>query len=198
LAVVVTSGIVQVDIAGKSHILTAGQDRLFRPEREADKGIRETLAMFESIENGMVTVRKGGDRPKQLTFPLAADARVTVDGKSATLTQLTKGTAVYLQQFPGDDEVIGVLAQGPTVTGVLASLDQTKRTLTLALPRGKEASTKNESFTWPVDVRVVIHGEPKQTTDLLVGMQLVLKLSVDRSQILEIVSLRMKEKDRRP
>lgn len=198
MAVVVISGIVQVDVAGKSHILTAGQDRLFRPEREAGKGMRETLAIFESANDGSITVRQGGDRPKSLTFPLATDARITIDGKPADVTQLARGANVYLQRFPGEEEVFGVRGEGASVVGVLASIDAVNRKLTMSLPRGKEAPPREKSYTWSPDVQVVVHGESRQVTDLTPGVQLILKLSVDGRRVVEIVALRRAEKERRP
>jgi hypothetical protein len=198
LAVIVNAGIVQVDLGGKSHFLTAGQDRLFRPEREAGKGIREMLAVFESQQQRTITVRYGGDRPKLVELPLAADARVTIDAKPATIAQLTKGTTVYLQRFTGDDEVIGVRATGPTVTGTLSSVDPAQRTLTLALRGGKETPAKERTFSWHDDAKILIHDEPRRPSDLLPGMQLVVRLSVDGGHAVEIVAVLRKEKDRRP
>ena len=88
--------------------------------------------------------------------------------------------------------------EGPTITGSLLAVDPVKRKLTLSLRGGKESPGKEKTFSWPADVKVVIHGEPMPVARSSICLQLALKLSVDGSHVVEIIAIRRKEKDRRP
>lgn len=197
LAVLVISGVVEVEVAGKTYTLYAGDDRQFPAGRESGKALRETLTVLESITNARIVVTQGGDRPKKTTVPLNDELRILIDGKPGRADELGKGMIVYLQRFQGDDEVIGLRVEGPTITGALKSVAPNARTLTVSLRKGKESMGQERTLALLPDTKVEIGGRRTTLGDLTVGATVIVRLSVDQKSVLQITVPRSRESERR-
>jgi len=197
LAVLVISGVVEVEVAGKTYTLYAGDDRQFPAGRESGKALRETLTVLESIEKVQIVVTQGGDRPKKTTVPLTDDVRILIDGKPGRADDLGKGMMVYLQRFQGDDEVIGLRVEGPTINGSLKSVQPKDRTFTISLRKGKGSDVPDRTLALLPDTRIEIGGRPIALAELTVGSTVIVRLSVDQKSALQITVPRSRESERR-
>jgi hypothetical protein len=195
LAVLVVSGIVEVDIGGKTHTLYAGDDRQFVAGRESAKAIREMPTLIERVESDHIVVTQGEARQKKTTVPLTAELRILIDGKPGRAQDLAAGMLVHLQRFQGDDEVIGLRAEGPTISGTLQSVDA--GSITLMLRRGRESKPQDRTVAVRPDTQVDIGGRAGRLKELPVGASIIVRLSVDQASAVQITLPRNREGERR-
>lgn len=199
LGVMATSGVVQVQIDGKIHTLVAGQDQIFVPDREARRGLRETVAILSAIQPTSVSVFHGEGRRREVVHPLAEDVAVTIDGQPATLSRLKPGMTVYLQRFADEDDVIAVRAEGPSLAGILRRFDARSRTATIEFRGGRESGRNEQTYPLAAEARILIDGRLASSDDLPVGGAVTVKLSVDRRTVVELSTPRRREgENRRP
>ncbi len=196
LAVLVISGVVEVEVAGKTYTLYAGDDRQFPAGRESGKALRETQTVLESIEEAQIVVTQGGDRPKKTTVPLTVDLRILIDGKPGRADDLAKGMMIHLQRFQGDDEVIGLRVEGPTITGTLKSIEPDGRGLTVAGRKGKERKVEERTLALRPDTTIEIGGRPSTLGELSIGAPIIVRTSADLKAALQITIPRSRPGDR--
>src|SRR5262249_27224486 len=133
LTVAVTYGVVLVEAGSESSLLSAGQNRAFaqeerkkderKDERKREEGGRTATARatVESVAEGKLTVVGRGDN---VTLDVPESAKVIIDGKQAKLSDLAKGMVVVIER--GEGGVRFIRAEGPTVGGVIKSLEKDK------------------------------------------------------------------------
>ena len=99
-----------------------------------------------------VTIRPGKGDPEQKTFSVAPNARVTIaDGKPKDKSQPTASALADLQpgshvtlKLSADRQTVGsIFAEGPTVRGIVKSVDPAAGTITLAVQEGKQSAEKS-------------------------------------------------------
>jgi RNA polymerase sigma factor (sigma-70 family) len=124
----------------------------------------------------------------QYQYKLGHDARVVIDGRHSTLTDLKEDMPVVLDFSAVGKRVIGIRATGPTVACVVKEVDSTRRTLKVRLTQ--------EHLTVPgirvaIDARIVLNGQGATLADLKPGMSIALQMSADpdSSQVLGIQTL---------
>jgi hypothetical protein len=106
-----------------------------------------------------------GDPGEEKTFALAADAEVAVDDgrgrrlsvKEARLADLAVGALVTVRLSVDKKQAQFVLAEGPTVVGVVKEVDGGKKTLTVTVrpPRGDDAG-EDRALTLALDGVVLL------------------------------------------
>jgi len=114
---------------------------------------------------------------------VAADAKVTIDGKDAKLADVAKGMTVTFTIASAKDgqpkEASEVAATGPTFAGLIRQIDAA------AITVGNEKADR--TFKLASGSKVVINGKDSKLTDLKAGDKVVVTLSADESAALSIV-----------
>lgn len=162
---------------------------------ERTKDQTEVIGVVKAVDasRNTLTLHPSKEIPEPKTFTLAADVEVLLDdgtggrlgfqkGKPADLTE---GSAVILRL--ADQKVIRVWVEGPTVQGVLKSVDARNNTITatVALKKGEPAAEM--MFTISKHAKLFIEGQdkskPSSLADLPVNAVVTLKLSADRKVV---------------
>jgi len=136
------------------------------------------------------------------THEITKDAKVTIDGKSATLSELKPQMLVNLRMSAVKTEtVLNIIAFGPTVEGVLKTVNAEKKTISIHFPITHLTS---EAVPVAKDATVLIGREPKlvgenmvfgteaKLSDLRAGMHVTLQMSADPDQSL-VVGIRVEK-----
>src|SRR5262249_40056187 len=145
LAVVVTSGLVQVEAGGERCLLSAGQSRAFGQDRkreddQQDERRREERRPALKTQRGVIL--EVGDKSITLvsrdnrdgvTIDVPETAKVFVDGKAAKFSDLAKEMFVVIEKND-KDAVVAIRAEGPTIAAVVKSA--TKEKITIKVRRG--------------------------------------------------------------
>lgn len=158
------------------------------------------------VAKGAVTVSvfpapggRGQSNTEEKTFALAADADVGIDDgrgrrysiKEGKLADLAANALVVLRLSPDQKTVHSIVAEGPTLTGIVKSLDAGSGSLTLLLGGAREAQA-GEERTLKVSGAVVLTDDGRgrrlslregKLADVPVGAAANVKLSVDQQSI---------------
>jgi hypothetical protein len=136
------------------------------------------------------------------TFAVAKNVKVFLDNgrvkdkskpaKTADLTDLPLHAVVFLK-LSADRKLVGsIRAEGPTVTGVVKTVDAAKHTITVALSAKGEPQVE-KSFAVDEDAHVSIdNGKAKNKTEshklgeLPVGASVTLRLALDQPAVISI------------
>lgn len=155
-----------------------------------------------------ITSGSGGRDPAaaatEQSFGLAQDVEVAVGGsgysgrgglfQEGTLAELLPGTAVWLTLSADKTMVEGIVAEEPTVRGVLEKAVGNTKTLTIASGDGGrrgEQSAPSSSYTLADDVEIAVDDgrgrrfsiREGQVSDLAAGAMVTLWLSLDKKQV---------------
>jgi hypothetical protein len=186
LAVAVLEGLVQVDFAGKSYLLSGGENQVFAAVGEGRRGPGEIRGIVTSVGRRQITVNTGGDRPREANYTLAPDVNVVIDEKPATVADLAAGMIVRMQRLEGESSVIGIRADGPTIGGDVKSADSQTRRITLVGRRTEEGVSPDATYAVGIDAKVIIDGKPAVLADIRPGAKVALKLSVDQKTVVQV------------
>jgi ferric-dicitrate binding protein FerR (iron transport regulator) len=179
LAVAVLSGIVQVEIRGRTYVLSGGENRVFAGGRDAPAGHASRVAgPLVAVDNAKITLAGRGE---PTDYALENNVAVTIDGKAAKLEDLKQGMFVTLEQKAPDGPVVSIKAEGPRVGGTITAVDADKKTLTLAGGRGHE-----QTYSLSAEMAVTQNGQPATMADVKPGLAVVLKLSIDKKTVVAI------------
>ncbi len=175
--------------------------------------VRGTVKSVD-VKAATITVSMGGGRgtdPVEKMYPLAKDVEVAVGSggggrlsgpagllKEGKLTDLAEGITVSLTLAADQKTVESILAEEPTIRGLLKSVDFKKNTLTLSRPtRGRgEAVDEEQTYTVATNADITLdtgrglrHSVREgQLTDLASGAIVTLRLSLDRMTVLSVVA----------
>jgi hypothetical protein len=183
MAVAVAEGSVEVAAGDSVAVLVAGQSRTFFSTLPSPEQWPTVTGNLLALDERSITLVQG-DKQTQLVHALAADAQALIDGHPAPLSELRAGWRTTLKLRP-DDPSIAVEAQqtGPTVTGVLESVDVQRGLIVLNV--GREG-TRRQTFDLPADARILINGEHRLPSDLATGVRASLHLAMDVRTVLEV------------
>src|SRR5262249_47875507 len=130
--------------------------------------------------NDSITVRdKEGDK----TFAAARDARVLIEERrEGKLADLIDGTAAQLRLSADGATVLEVRAEGPSFQGTVKAFDLDKDTITLTVGAKGGEGGEDRDFKLTKDTAVLteVNGAPLKLTDLRVGKDVALRLSIDQ------------------
>jgi len=124
------------------------------------------------------------DNIMQTAYTLAKDAGVVINGKKAKFADLRTQMLVSLQiSAVRKALVLGITAMGPTVEGIIKSVDSEKNTLSVSIPNTHLTA---QSVTVDKDAKVLIDGMLGKLLDLKAGMRVTLQMSAEPDQSLVI------------
>lgn len=151
-----------------------------------------------------ITVQEGkkekGGGAGQTTFSIAADAKVLIDDGTGdktgvqvgTLGDVKEGVFATLRLDADRKTVTRIHVEGPTVHGILKSVDSTANSVTVAVDTGgKGAAPADKTYPIAKDARIAIDdGADKskakgssKLSDIPAGAMVVLKLSGDQKAV---------------
>jgi ferric-dicitrate binding protein FerR (iron transport regulator) len=181
LAVGVRSGLVEVDLGGRTALLSAGESRVFAGDRRA----RQSRGFLVAVDPQKITVTKGRT-PAESTLAVGGEVQVFIDGRPARLADLPKGSLVYLQQPDEKAPVSVIRAEGMSAGGDVRAVDPARRTITLVGRPAGRGQQADPSYAIDPDAPVTIGGKPAQLADVQPGSKVMLKMSVDRQRVIGI------------
>jgi transcriptional antiterminator Rof (Rho-off) len=152
-----------------------------------------------------LTVRpaRGDDAGEEKTVALAKEALVLIDDgkgrrlslKEAKLADVPVGSTVMAKLSVDQRFVMLLKAEGPSVFGLLKSVDADKRTITIAIPKGRD-NPEEKTLTLAKDARVTFNGAETKLGDLKAtdnGPLIHLRLTLDQ-QTVQVVTARPPER----
>ncbi len=177
----------------------------------------EVHGVVKAVDNARntitVDVTDAGRETVEKTFAVSKTAEVAVGAglargmrgtlREAKLADLAPGATVSLLLDPDQKVVETIVAEGPTVRGVIKAVDADKKTVTLTLPaqqargRGEEAPPPEEkTYTLGPKTEIGVDDgqgrlfslEAVKLVDLPVGALAALKLSANGQQVLTLVA----------
>jgi hypothetical protein len=141
--------------------------------------------------------------PEEKTFPVAHEAEVAVDDgrgrafsiKEAKLGDLAVGSLATLRLSVDQKQALAVLVEGPTLNGLVKSVDPARNSLTLAAAPGRGGEVANEKSLDTLANVVVLLDDGKgrrfsikegKLADVPAGAAVSLKLSADQKTVASI------------
>jgi hypothetical protein len=181
LYVAVRSGRVRVERGERQYELSAGQARLFRgngmPPAEGAT-MESVVGGVDPVERTIRLRRPGDGGPRLDLYRLHDDAVIEVDGQPAGPSALLPEMNVRVRRsIYAADEIVRIEARGRDVTGTVASVDLSARTVQIA--RLREGDTIRPIFALATDAQVLIEGRSTVLAELQPGMKVTLRLSTD-------------------
>jgi ferric-dicitrate binding protein FerR (iron transport regulator) len=187
LSVIVLAGSVQVDIAGERVRLGAGDSQVFADEPRKDERRPEASGRFVNYNAGNNTlVIMGKERRTEITFAVAKDVKVTLNGAAGKLTDLNEKHMLQLSLNADRSTVVEIsgatqAADEPRRDGgnrrVIVSVDAEKRTVTL------KGERENDTYSVRDNARILVGGREAKLADLKPGTQIVVGFADDRKTV---------------
>jgi hypothetical protein len=117
---------------------------------------------------------RGEDTPEEKTLAVAADALVVLDdgrgrrlsAKEGKLADVPVGAAVQLRLSANQSAITSLRAEGPTIPGLIKSVDAAKGTITIAVPIARGEAPEEKTYPVAKDVRIVIDGNEAKLSDV--------------------------------
>jgi len=173
LAVLVSTGVVEVEVAGRSYSLTAGQGQVFADDKPA-KGEGESprkpdvtgrLLNYDA-DKGTLSIT-GKEGMGTVTFVVAPDVKLISDKKDLKLGDIGQNTILGLTL--SDDKTmilavrVGTGGEGRAVRLWLTEVDPVKKTATF---KGEGAP---QTFDLGKETRIFVDGNPAKLEDVKVN-----------------------------
>ena len=176
LHVAVASGIVEVEYGRHKFLLAGGEEDVFRDDREP-RPPRQATERFAAIDlpGGQLRTTTGNENPRESTHRMSAESAIQIDGQPAVPGDLKPRMRVRLT-FSEGGQVVAIDAFGPTISGVVRSLEETQNRIVLAGRPREDGSSSDRSF----------HMLPGLTTDVQPGDRVRLQLSADESKVIRV------------
>lgn len=171
------------------------------------------LVKSVDVKTGTITLTTGGGReaaPTEKTFSLTKNVEVCVPAggglrsggvfKEIKLTDITEGMTVSLGL--SGEQVDAIIADEPTVKGILKTVDVKKNTLTVnqgpgaGAGRGEAAPDVEKTYTITADTEIAVDDgrgrrhsiREAKLDDLAEGSIIVLRLSLDKKSVTSIMA----------
>lgn len=135
-------------------------------------------ARVEKVDGaaGTITVVTKTDKGNsEREIKLAADAKVSVDGKPAKVSDIPVGSFAQIVIPEEGKEAVGVMVNGPRLSGLIIKVEGSNVTIG---PRGEE-SKETRAFTVASDMQFFMEGKQGTVADLKPGMFVGVQLAVD-------------------
>ncbi len=175
-------------------------------QREAARP--EIRGVVKSIDAGTITVTMGGGREvaaAEKTYTLTKSVEVAVGSafrfggayREASIKDIAQGAVVSLSLTADQKSVDGILAEEPTVRGILKSVDAKKRTVTMTTgPAQREQAAEDKAFTIAADADIAIDdGRGRRFSiregkleELAEGTIITARLSLDKGRVNSILA----------
>ena len=119
---------------------------------------------------------------EEKTCTVTKDAKVEIDGKPGNLADVAVGYSVILHLTVDGKAVWSIQATGPLSGGDVKAVDAAKNTLTVTNQLGEQ------TFDVAKDINIVIDGKSGKFAHLKEGMEVGLRLSVDKKTVVSITA----------
>ncbi len=137
---------------------------------------------------------RGEDAPEEKTLAVAQDAIVLLDDgrgrrlstKEAKLADVPVGAAVQLRLSFNQTAITSLRAEGPSMGGLIKSVDAAKGTITVAVPVARGEAPEEKTFPVAKDARIVIDGNEAKLADVKPsddGSFAMLRLTLDQKTV---------------
>jgi len=147
-------------------------------------GISGTVKAVDAAKNS-ITLLIGGSKTEaaeEKTFDVAVNAAVRIDGKEGKLADLPAEALVSVKLF-GDRKTVGSLqAEGPSISGIVMSVDAGRSSITLAADKSGEGRTLAISK----DAPIFLDGKAGKLADVAVGALVQGKLTTDQKGLVSL------------
>jgi RNA polymerase sigma factor (sigma-70 family) len=178
-------------------------------QRQEVRGLVKSV----DVKAATISVTIGGGRgadPVDKTYALAKDVEVAVGSsggarfsgatgllKEGKLADLTEGLGVSLLLSADQKTVESILAEEPTVHGLLKAVDAKQNKLTISSPkRGRDADAEEHTYSVAANAEIALDNgrglrhslREGQLGDLSAGAIVTLRLSLDRQQVLGVLA----------
>lgn len=147
-----------------------------------------------------VTVRpaRGDDAGEERTVIIAKEAVLLIDDgkgrrlslKEAKLADVPVGSTVMVKLAGDQGFVMFLKAEGATISGALKGVDPDKRTITIAIPKGRD-DPEEKTMTLAKDARITLDGNTAKLADLKPGENgplISLRLTLDQQTVQAVVA----------
>jgi hypothetical protein len=164
--------LVKLDVAGSTIIIKEPEGREATPEK--------TFTLAKDVEVGI------GDGTGRRTFL-----------KEGKLTELATGTMVTLVLSADQKVVEGILAEGPTLRGLLKSIDVGGKTLSVSvMPGRRDEEGQERTLAVADDAEIAVDDgrgrrsslQEAKIADLVPGSLVTVRLSIDQKQVVAVVA----------
>jgi beta-lactamase regulating signal transducer with metallopeptidase domain len=165
------------------------------------KSSSEVIGTVQSVEAGKRTITVVGKQLER-TLTLAKEVRVVLDDgtgdkfgfEAGQLADVAEGAPVILRLSPDQKEVVGIWVEGPTLKGILKSVDADKPSITVTVA-AKGEPEQEKTFDVSKNAKLTISQDkgkdkdkdslPKadQLADLPPGAIVMIKLSADQNTV---------------
>jgi hypothetical protein len=153
-------------------------------------GVIKSLDATKRSLTLVVRPARGDDAGEERIVTVAKEAIVLIDDgkgrrlslKDAKLADMPIGFAVMVKMAVDQSFVMMIKAEGPSLFGLLKSVDADKRTITIAIPKGRDDADE-KTIPLAKDARVTLEGNDAKLADLKVGENgplIQLRLSLDQ------------------
>ncbi|MBN9120145.1 MAG: sigma-70 family RNA polymerase sigma factor [Planctomycetes bacterium] len=163
-----------------------GEKKPAKPDGEKKPGMKSggKVASVDAKESTIVLAIKGDGGVVEKLFPVAPDAKVTIDGKDAKLADVPKNAAAAFVAAPGKEgqlpRITELRVTGSVVGGVIKEVTAGEIAL--------ENEKKPQAFKVAADTKVTVNGREAKVTDLKAGDKVVVTLRADESTALSVAT----------
>lgn len=187
LHVIVASGIVEVEYGRHKLLLAGGEEEIFRDDREPQPP-RQTTARLAAIDlsGGQLRTTTGNENPRESLHRIAGESAIRIDGKSASADDLRPKMQVRLT-FSAGGQVVALEAFGPTIRGVVRSLNKARNQIVLAGRPREDGGSSDHAYELLPGLQV----------DVQAGEKVRLQLSADHSKVM-LVERDIRHEERGP
>ncbi|MBI1830364.1 MAG: hypothetical protein HYR84_02800 [Planctomycetes bacterium] len=168
-------------------------------------GVVKTVDAKKRLVTVIIRPARGDEAGEERTLAIAKDATVLTDDgkgrrlslKQAKLDDVPIGAMVMAKLSVDQSFVMMLRAEGPAMMGMLKAIDADKRTITIAIPRGRN-DVEEKTLSVAKDARVTFDGKETKLGDLKPGengpfVQVRLTLNQQAVQAVMAQTPRMRE-----
>jgi len=147
----------------------------------------------------VVRAPRGDDAGETVTVNVPEGTLILLDDgrgrrlsiKAGKLADVPVGAAAVVRLTPDQQFATTVRVQGPTLAGVLKSVDAAKGNITIAIPRGRGEDPEEKSLNLAKNIRTIIDGREANLADLKItedGPAVQLRMSLDQKTVQAIMT----------
>ena len=158
------------------------------PQPESSNVRGEVTAVDAAKDSLTLTLPKGKGAPGETqSFTIPKEAKILIDlDQAAKLGDLKNGAIVTVDMSP-EGKIVSVKAVGPTVPGVLKSVDGTKNVLTATVNPTKNSPGEDKDYTLAKEAKIWMgKGQAVKLGDLNPGVRVNLMMSMDQKSVIGV------------
>lgn len=171
-----------VPVAAHVTLNLSGDKRTVRSIQAGGPHIAGVVLKSVDAGKNTVTVADLAGKVPETTYEVAKTASVYIDGKPGKLAGVPVDAHITLSLSVDQKTALRVDAVGPQVLGTVKAVDAAKNSLTVTNKLG------DQTFDVGKDATIVVDGKPGKLADLKEGMEVDLRLTVDKKTVVSITA----------